>query len=50
MPVNKKQPFRRGFNEKTAWVMKSDALMPQKAAATSLSQRRVECVQITQRR
>jgi hypothetical protein len=48
--VNKKQPFRRGFDEKSACATKCDALMSQKAAATSLPQRRVQSATIAQRR
>jgi hypothetical protein len=48
--VNKKQPFRRGFDEKNAYAMKSDASMSQKTAATSLPRRCVQHVAIAQRR
>jgi hypothetical protein len=50
MHVNKKQPFRRGFDEKTACAMKSDASMSQKTAATSLPRRCVQRVAMAQRR
>ncbi len=42
MAVNKKQPFRRKFDEKNAHTTQCDALMSHNAAATSLSRR---CVQ-----
>jgi hypothetical protein len=42
MHVNKKQPFRRGFDEKTPRRVQSDASMSQKTAATSLPRRFVQ--------
>jgi hypothetical protein len=48
--VNKKQPFRRGFDEKSACAMKCDAWMSHKAAATSLSRRYVQRATNAQRR
>jgi len=40
--VNKKQPFRRAFDEKTACAMQCDASMSQKTAAASLPRRFVQ--------
>jgi hypothetical protein len=50
MHVNKKQPFRRGFDEKTARTVQSDASMSQKTAATSLPRRFVQRARIAQTR
>jgi hypothetical protein len=40
--VNKKQPFRRKFDEKTACRPQCDALMSHKTAATSLPRRLIQ--------
>jgi hypothetical protein len=50
MPVNKKQPFRRKFDEKNARKTQCDALMSHKTAATSLPRRFVQRVRIGQPR
>jgi hypothetical protein len=50
MAVNKKQPFRRKFDEKNARKAQCDASMSHKPAATSLSRRCVQRLRIGQPR
>jgi hypothetical protein len=50
MRVNKKQPFRRTFDEKNAHMMQCDASMSQKTAATAMPRRFVQRQRIAQPR